>query len=66
LSPITDTDSPLERLLTADDVAAATQLTKDRVWELTREGKLPAVKLGPRTIRYRKQRVEVAIAELEE
>lgn len=66
LSSITNTDSPLKRLLTADDVAAAAQLTKDRVWELTREGKLPCVRLGPRTIRYRADRVEAAIAELEE
>jgi excisionase family DNA binding protein len=56
----------LIELLTADDVAAAAQLTKDRVWELTREGKLPAVKLGPRTYRYRPERVNRAIEELEE
>jgi excisionase family DNA binding protein len=66
LSSITNSDSPLTRLLTADDVAAAAQVSKDRVWELTREGKLPTVKLGPRTYRYRPEQVERAIAEMEE
>lgn len=66
LSSITTTEIPLTRLLTADDVAAAYGLSKDRVWELTREGKLPAVKFGLRTYRYRPDRVERAIAEMEE
>lgn len=66
MSSITNTDAPLTRLLTADDVADAAQLTKGRVWELTREGKLPAVRLGRRTYRYHPERVEKAIQELEE
>lgn len=66
MSSITNSDSPLTELLTADDIAAAAKVSKDRVWELTREGKLPTVKLGPRTYRYRRGAYERAIAEMEE
>lgn len=66
MSSITNTDNPLTQLLTADDVAAAAQISRDRVWQLTREGKLPVVKLGERTYRYVPDRVNAAIRELEE
>lgn len=66
MSSITNSDSPLTELLTADDVAAAAKVTVDRVWKLTREGKLPTVKLGPRTYRYRPGAYERAIADMEE
>lgn len=56
---------PLVRLLTADEVADALGVTKERVWQLTREGKLPAVRLGGRTYRYHPATVAAAIAELE-
>lgn len=48
----------LVALLDADDVARAWGVTKERVWALTREGKLTAVALGGRTYRYHPARVE--------
>ena len=57
--------SPLSRLLTADQVAIALSVGTDRVWALTREGKLPAVKLGGRTYRYRADAVADALERLE-
>lgn len=56
---------PLVRLLTAEEVADALGVSKERVWQLTREGKLPAVRLGGRTYRYHPARTAAAIAELE-
>lgn len=58
-------DPPLVRLLTAGEVADALGVTKDRVWQLTREGKLPAVRLGGRTYRYHPARLAAAIEDLE-
>lgn len=55
----------LTQLLHADDVAAAWGIPRERVWALTREGKLPAVELGGRTYRYHPTRVERAREELE-
>jgi predicted DNA-binding transcriptional regulator AlpA len=66
LSSITNSDNQLTRLLKADDVAAAAQVSTERVWQLTREGKLPTVKLGPRTYRYLPERVNLVIREMEE
>jgi excisionase family DNA binding protein len=56
---------PLARLLTAAEVADALGVTVERVWELTREGKIPAVKFGGRTYRYHPARVASAVEELE-
>lgn len=56
---------PLARLLTAEEVADTLGITTDRVWALTREGTLPAVKLGRRTYRYRVAAVAAAIEDLE-
>jgi excisionase family DNA binding protein len=58
-------DPPLVRLMTAAEVADALGVSKERVWQLTREGKLPAVRLGGRTYRYHPARTSAAIAELE-
>jgi hypothetical protein len=66
LTTNTKTENPLTRLLTAEDVATAYRIPKERVWALTRAGKLPTVKLGGRTYRYHPQRVERAILELED
>ena len=66
MSSITNSDSPLTELLTAEDIAAAAKVTTDRVWQMTREGILPTVKLGPRTYRYRPGAYERAIADMEE
>lgn len=56
---------PLVRLLTAEEVADVLGVSTERVWQLTREGKLPAVRLGGRTYRYHPARTAAAIAELE-
>lgn len=45
-------------LLTADQLAERWQVTKRHVWYLTREGKLPTVKLGGRNYRYRLDAIE--------
>lgn len=58
-------DPPLVRLLTAGEVADAWGVTKERVWELTREGKIPAVRLGERTYRYHPARLAAAIEDLQ-
>lgn len=57
---------PLTRLLTAEEVADQLTVSTDRVWALTREGKLPTVKLGRRTYRYRPDAVEAALKQLEQ
>ena len=43
--------SEAQRLLTAEDVAARWQVPKSQVYRLTREGRLPTVRLG-RYYRY--------------
>ena len=45
------------RLLTADDLAARWQVSKDHVYELSREGRIPVVKLG-RCYRYHPAAIE--------
>lgn len=45
------------RLLTADDLAERWQVPKGHVYRLTREGKIPAVKLG-KYYRYLVEAVE--------
>lgn len=52
-------------LIDAAEVALILGVTEDRVWALTRDGELPAVKLGRRTYRYRRGSVREAIARLE-
>lgn len=47
----TETDAVLPRLLTAKAVAAATGIPTWRIYELTRSGDIPHVRLG-RAIRY--------------
>jgi len=46
-----------DRLLTATDLAARWQVEKGHVYRLTREGTIPAVKLG-RYYRYRRDLIE--------
>lgn len=45
------TDARLPRLLTAEAVAEATGLSRARVYELARNGEMPAVRLG-RAVRF--------------
>jgi excisionase family DNA binding protein len=49
-------------LLTADDLAERWQVPKSHVYRLTRDGRMPAVKLG-RYRRYRPSAVEAFEAE---
>ena len=42
-----------EKLLTTNEVAAVLQLTPWQVRKMARDGSLPAVRLGHRTLRYR-------------
>ena len=65
MSPTAVDPPQLKVLLDAEEVAAALNVTPDRVWALTREGKLPAARLGRRTYRYRPDAVAAAILELE-
>lgn len=51
------TSATASRLLTADDLAQRWQIPKSHVYRLTREGKLPTVKLG-RYCRYDLRQVE--------
>jgi excisionase family DNA binding protein len=53
----TITTASAERLLTADELAARWQVPKSHVYRLTREGKVPAVRLG-RYYRYRLDQIE--------
>lgn len=41
------------KLLTAEELAERWQCTTDQVYRLSREGKLPTVRLGPRYKRFR-------------
>lgn len=50
----------LPRLLTADEVADQTGLSKARVYELAREGDLPVVRLG-RAVRFSERALAVWI-----
>jgi excisionase family DNA binding protein len=45
------------RLLTADDLSTRWQVSKDLVYELTRQGRIPVVKLG-RCYRYHPAQIE--------
>jgi excisionase family DNA binding protein len=45
------------RLLTADEIAARWQVSRDLVYELTRQGRIPVVKLG-RCYRYHPAQIE--------
>jgi predicted DNA-binding transcriptional regulator AlpA len=52
-------DSP--SLLDAEQVANRLGLPRARVWELTRRGALPVVRISPRELRYRPADIEAWI-----
>lgn len=52
-----ETQSNSERLMTAEQLAERWQVPKSQVYRLTRDGRIPAVKLG-RYYRYRLDAVE--------
>jgi excisionase family DNA binding protein len=45
------------RLLDAKEVAEILQVNVQRVYELTRQGILPSIRIGPRQIRYEETRL---------
>ncbi|HZD52677.1 MAG TPA: helix-turn-helix domain-containing protein [Woeseiaceae bacterium] len=45
-------DGSLPRLLTAREVAEATRLPLSTVYELSRRGEIPTVRIGGRTLRF--------------
>jgi excisionase family DNA binding protein len=65
MTPTAVDSPPLARLLDAAEVADMLGVSADRIWALTREGKLPAVTLGGRTYRYRPDAVAAALEALE-
>jgi excisionase family DNA binding protein len=52
------------RTLLADELADILRVPKGRVYELVRQGKLPAVRIG-RQVRFREETVAAWLAELE-
>lgn len=44
----------MDELLTRDDVAKLLKVTPITVYRLTKQGKLPAIKIGKRFVRYKK------------
>lgn len=58
------TDRGGERLITAAEVAALLCVTKAWVYEQTRNGRLPHVRLG-RYVRYRRETIEIWLDGLE-
>lgn len=50
--------SEASRLLTAAQLAERWQIKKSTVYALTRDGKVPTVRLGPRLYRYRIDAIE--------
>jgi len=52
----------MERLLTAHELAEMLSLSVDTIWRYTRQKKIPAVELGERQYRYKKEAVLAALA----
>ncbi|MEW6081039.1 MAG: Uma2 family endonuclease [Bacillota bacterium] len=52
----------MERLLTAQELAKMLSLSVDTIWRYTRQRKIPAVELGERQYRYKKDAVLAALA----
>ena len=46
------TQNALPRLLTAEQVSTLTGLPRSTIYELSRRGELPVVKIGARALRY--------------
>ncbi len=52
------------KILLADEIAQILRVPKGRVYELARQGKLPAVRMG-RQVRFREESVDAWLAGLE-
>lgn len=50
--------SEAERLLTPEDLADRWTIKKSTVYAMTRAGRLPTVRVGPRLYRYRLEAIE--------
>jgi excisionase family DNA binding protein len=48
----------VQRLLTADDVAAILDVPRSLVYALVRRGELPAIRVGERYVRFRAEAIE--------
>ncbi len=53
------------KIFLADEIAQILRVPKGRVYELVRQGKLPAVRIG-RQVRFREDAVEAWLSGLEE
>ncbi len=53
------------KIFLADEIAQILRVPKGRVYELARQGKLPAVRIG-RQVRFREDAVEAWLSGLEE
>jgi predicted DNA-binding transcriptional regulator AlpA len=58
---------PVDQLLTADDVAARLNVSKDWVWDHSSRKApfLPVIRMGDGALRYRASKIEEFIDELE-
>jgi excisionase family DNA binding protein len=48
----------VQRLLTADDVAAILDVPRSLIYALVRRGELPAIRVGERYVRFRAEAIE--------
>jgi excisionase family DNA binding protein len=51
-------DEEPEQLVTADEVAAWLGFDRQRVYRMVRDGRLPSVRLGANTVRFRRRYIE--------
>lgn len=63
-SGIGDMQSPVRSLMTAEQVAEMLGMRVDWVWEQSRKGRIPTVRLG-RYRRYRREAIERWLADQE-
>jgi excisionase family DNA binding protein len=54
--------SPLEELWTTAEVMAALKVSENTVRRWATDGVLPAVKIGPRAVRFRRSDVDALLA----
>jgi predicted DNA-binding transcriptional regulator AlpA len=48
-------------LATAEELAPAFQMTPPQIWRLARQGRIPVIRLGRRTLRFDLQKVAEAL-----
>jgi len=57
----TMTKTPLPTLATAEELATAFTMTTAQVWRLHRQGRIPSINLGRRTLRFNLEAVAEAL-----